>query len=70
MKVAVTLVSYTSIAVGGSVSGMRTWKYRVVTTVEGPNNRLMRLALARGFAPRAFALLETTGLAARLRFCW
>jgi deazaflavin-dependent oxidoreductase (nitroreductase family) len=40
---------------------MRSRKYRVVTTVERLNNRLTRLALRRGFAPRAFALLETTG---------
>jgi deazaflavin-dependent oxidoreductase (nitroreductase family) len=40
---------------------MRTRKYRLVTTAERINNRLTRLALERGFAPRAFALLETTG---------
>jgi deazaflavin-dependent oxidoreductase (nitroreductase family) len=36
-------------------------KYRVVTTLERANNRLTRWALRRGIAPRAFALLETTG---------
>jgi deazaflavin-dependent oxidoreductase (nitroreductase family) len=41
--------------------GMRSRKYRVVTTLEWVNNRLVRLALQAGFAPRAFALLETTG---------
>lgn len=40
---------------------MRSRKYRVVTTVERLNNRLTRFALRAGFAPRAFALLETTG---------
>jgi deazaflavin-dependent oxidoreductase (nitroreductase family) len=40
---------------------MRSRKYRVVTTLEGVNNRLVRLALQAGFAPRAFAPLETTG---------
>lgn len=40
---------------------MRSWKYRLVTTLERGNNRLMRLALRKGFAPRAFALLETIG---------
>jgi deazaflavin-dependent oxidoreductase (nitroreductase family) len=40
---------------------MRSRKYRVVTTLERANNRLMRFALNVGFAPRAFALLETTG---------
>lgn len=40
---------------------MRSRKYRVVTTLESVNNRLVRLALQAGFAPRAFALLETTG---------
>ena len=33
----------------------------MVTTLERGNNRLLRLALRAGFAPRAFALLETTG---------
>jgi deazaflavin-dependent oxidoreductase (nitroreductase family) len=33
----------------------------VVTTLERGSNRLIRFALRRGFAPRAFALLETTG---------
>jgi deazaflavin-dependent oxidoreductase (nitroreductase family) len=40
---------------------MRSRKYRVMTTMEWLNNRLTRLALHRGIAPRAFALLETTG---------
>jgi deazaflavin-dependent oxidoreductase (nitroreductase family) len=40
---------------------VRTRKYRIVTTLERVNNRLTRLALRRGFAPAAFALLETTG---------
>jgi deazaflavin-dependent oxidoreductase (nitroreductase family) len=40
---------------------MRTRKYRVVTTAERITNRLTRFALERGIAPRAFALLETTG---------
>ncbi len=40
---------------------MRTRKYRWVTAAERINNRLTRFALRRGVAPRAFALLETTG---------
>jgi deazaflavin-dependent oxidoreductase (nitroreductase family) len=40
---------------------MRSRKYRVVTTLERASNRLTRFALRAGFAPRAFALLETTG---------
>jgi deazaflavin-dependent oxidoreductase (nitroreductase family) len=40
---------------------MRSRKYRVVTALESGSNRLIRLALRAGFAPRAFALLETTG---------
>lgn len=32
-----------------------------MTTLERANNRLTRFALRRGFAPGAFALLETTG---------
>src|SRR5918912_1561997 len=40
---------------------MRSRKYRLITTIERLNNRLMRFALRRGIAPRAFALLETTG---------
>jgi F420H(2)-dependent quinone reductase len=40
---------------------MRSRKYRVVTTLERASNRLIRSALSAGFAPRAFALLETTG---------
>lgn len=39
----------------------RSAKYRWVTTAEKLNNRLTRFALQRGLAPRAFALLETTG---------
>ena len=33
----------------------------MVTTLERASNRLIRSALCAGFAPRAFALLETTG---------
>jgi deazaflavin-dependent oxidoreductase (nitroreductase family) len=40
---------------------MRSRKYRVMTTLEWGSNRLIRLALRTGVAPRAFALLETTG---------
>jgi len=40
---------------------MRSRKYRWITTLERGSNRLTRLALGAGFAPRAFALLETTG---------
>lgn len=40
---------------------MRTRKYRLVTAAERINNRLTRFALRRGFAPAAFALLETVG---------
>ena len=40
---------------------MRSRKYRVVTTMERASNRLIRATLRAGFAPRAFALLETTG---------
>jgi len=40
---------------------MRSRKYRIITSVERINNRLTRWALRRGVAPRAFALLETTG---------
>jgi deazaflavin-dependent oxidoreductase (nitroreductase family) len=40
---------------------MRTTKYHVITTLEWVNNRITRLALRYGLAPRAFALLETTG---------
>jgi deazaflavin-dependent oxidoreductase (nitroreductase family) len=40
---------------------MRSRKYRLVTTLERASNRLTRLALLAGVAPRAFALLETTG---------
>lgn len=41
--------------------GMRSRKYRVVTTLERGSNRLIRFALRAGIAPRVFALLETTG---------
>jgi deazaflavin-dependent oxidoreductase (nitroreductase family) len=40
---------------------MRSRKYRAMTTLEQGSNRLIRLALRAGVAPRAFALLETTG---------
>ena len=40
---------------------MRSRKYRVVTAMERASNRMTRSALRAGFAPRAFALLETTG---------
>jgi deazaflavin-dependent oxidoreductase (nitroreductase family) len=40
---------------------VRSQKYHVVTRLERGSNRLIRLALSAGFAPRAFALLETTG---------
>jgi deazaflavin-dependent oxidoreductase (nitroreductase family) len=40
---------------------MRSRKYRLITTIERFNNRLTRFALRKGMAPRAFALLETTG---------
>jgi deazaflavin-dependent oxidoreductase (nitroreductase family) len=39
----------------------RSVKYRVITTAERLNNRLTRAALRRGWAPSAFALLETVG---------
>jgi deazaflavin-dependent oxidoreductase (nitroreductase family) len=40
---------------------VRSRKYRVVTTLERASNRMIRFALRAGLAPRAFALLETTG---------
>lgn len=40
---------------------MRSRKYRTITTIERPSNRVWRFLLLHGFAPRAFALLETTG---------
>jgi deazaflavin-dependent oxidoreductase (nitroreductase family) len=40
---------------------MRSQKYRLVTTLERGSNRLIRFALRAGFAPHAFAMLETTG---------
>jgi deazaflavin-dependent oxidoreductase (nitroreductase family) len=39
----------------------RTRKYRLMTRMERVNNKLTRWALRRGWAPKAFALLETTG---------
>jgi deazaflavin-dependent oxidoreductase (nitroreductase family) len=33
----------------------------MITTIERPSNRLWQFLLLRGFAPRAFALVETTG---------
>jgi len=39
----------------------RSRKYRLITTLERPNNLLTRWALRRGLAPKAFALLETVG---------
>ena len=40
---------------------MRSRKYRVITTIERAYNRATRFALRQGFAPGAFALLETVG---------
>src|SRR5215471_1077557 len=40
---------------------MRSRKYRLMTTLERLNNRMVRYALRKGLAPKAFALLETTG---------
>src|SRR4051812_48694498 len=40
---------------------MRSRRYAVITRLERINNRLTRFALRRGWAPRAFALLETVG---------
>jgi deazaflavin-dependent oxidoreductase (nitroreductase family) len=45
----------------GRNGGVRSRKYRLMTGLERLNNRLVRFALHRGLAPRAFALLETTG---------
>jgi deazaflavin-dependent oxidoreductase (nitroreductase family) len=39
----------------------RSFKYRLITTLERPNNLLTRWALRHGLAPKAFALLETVG---------
>lgn len=36
-------------------------KYRVITTLERANNRLVRWSLRHGIGLKAFALLETTG---------
>lgn len=41
--------------------GVRSRKYRLVTTLERASNTMIRAALRAGLAPRAFALLETTG---------
>jgi hypothetical protein len=35
---------------------MRSRKYRVIITLERGSNRLIRLALRAGFAPRAFGV--------------
>lgn len=40
---------------------VRSWKYRLITGLERPSNKLNRWALRRGWAPSAFALLETIG---------
>jgi deazaflavin-dependent oxidoreductase (nitroreductase family) len=40
---------------------VRSRKYQLVTTIERPSNRLWQRLLLHGFAPSAFALLETTG---------
>lgn len=40
---------------------MRSRKYRAMTMLERGSNRVIRFALDAGFAPKAFALLETTG---------
>jgi deazaflavin-dependent oxidoreductase (nitroreductase family) len=40
---------------------MRSRKYRIITTLERGSNLMIRRALRAGRAPRAFALLETTG---------
>jgi len=39
----------------------RSVKYRLITKLERLNNRLTRWALRRGYAPRAYVLLETIG---------
>lgn len=44
----------------------RSRKYHWMTRLEWVNNRLTRWALRRGLAPRAYALLETTGRRAGL----
>jgi hypothetical protein len=43
---------------------MRSRKYRLVTSLERGNNRLIRHALRAGVAPRAFALLRPPAAAA------
>ncbi|MGO9294452.1 MAG: nitroreductase/quinone reductase family protein [Streptosporangiaceae bacterium] len=48
---------------------MRSRKYRTITTIERPSNRVWRFLLLHGFAPRAFALLETTGRRTGIRRC-
>ena len=45
----------------GQTVGVRTRKYRIITTMERLNNRLTRWSLRRGIGLPAFALLETTG---------
>jgi len=57
------LVADPTVAAGGACGrsrDVRSRRYRVVTTLERVSNRLIRFALRAGFAPRAFALLETT----------
>jgi len=57
------LVADPTVTAGGACArnrDVRSRKYRVVTTLERVSNRLIRFALRAGFAPRAFALLETT----------
>jgi len=49
---------------------MRSRKYRVVTTLERGSNWVIRRALRAGLAPRAFALLETTGRRSGLPRQW
>ncbi len=44
----------------------RSRRYRWATGAERINNRLTRFGLRRGVAPKAFALLETTGRRSRL----
>ena len=44
----------------------RTRKYQALKVLLSGGNRVMRWQLRHGLAPRAFALLETTGRASRL----
>lgn len=44
-----------------SAAPARTAKYRVLRVVLRPGHHILSWALDRGVAPRAFALLETTG---------